>query len=203
VTDEHFVTREECQRIHNILDESRKTNIAEGKKDRDSLRERYDVGLKWVIGLFVTFLLGASGIMLQNWQRASAVYETRSLAREFVGRVEAMDEKVDRIEVRQIRTNDEVRELSTDLKAHTKATKDSTKELQKQIRDKNSRLELAIPDFSLAMKHTTNEPGKEIPLEDIGRIEHEQAIRDVVIKLYVTPDDAHGQPAWRAVTREE
>ena len=203
MTDEHFVTREECQRIHNILDESRKTNIAEGKKDRDSLRERYDVGLKWVIGLFVTFLLGVSGIMLQNWQRASAVYETRNLAREFVARVEVMDEKVDRIEVRQIRTNDEVKELSTDLKAHTKATKDSTKELQKQIRDKNSMLELEIPDFSLAMKHGTHESEKEISIDDIGRVEHEQALRDVVIKLYVTPHDAQAQPAWRAVTREE
>jgi len=196
--DEHFVTREECQRIHSILDESRRTNIAESKKERDGLRERFDVWLKLLLGLFLTFILGAGGIMLQNWQRSSAVYETRNLAREFVGRVEVMDEKVDRVEGRQIRSNDEIRQLSDELKAHTKATRESTKELQKQMKDKQSRIELEIPDWTLAMKHRENEPEVQIAIEDVRRIEYEQAIRDVVIKMYASPSEPCN-PEWKGL----
>ena len=58
---------------------------------------------------------------------------------------------------------------------------------------------MEIPDWTLAMKHRVDEPVAEVALEDIGRIEHEQAIRDVVIKMYVSPTREPENPEWRGV----
>lgn len=194
MTEEHFVTREECQRIHAILDESRRVNIAESKKDRDGLRERYDVGLKWIVGLFITFMLGAGGIMIQNWQRSSAVYETRDLSREAIGRIEIMDEKVDRLDARSLRIDDELR---THMKKATERDQKIDKAIQGQ-KDKHSNL-----DCDFAAHYVLSIPKVEpietediINVDDIGRVEYEQAIRDVVIKQYTTTPPDNRKPEW-------